>query len=65
LGDGLDGESATAAAARRDIEVSPLGRYSRGRLAREGLRLGFAAVDTVEIRRGVRELAIALEAARR
>jgi GntR family transcriptional regulator/MocR family aminotransferase len=65
LCDGLDGESATAAAARRDIEVSPLGRYSRGRLAREGLRLGFAAVDTVEIRRGVRELAIALEAARR
>jgi hypothetical protein len=43
------------------VEVTPLGRYSRGRLAREGLQLGFAAVDAAEIRRGVRELATALE----
>jgi hypothetical protein len=28
---------------------------------KEGLQLGFAAVDAAEIRRGIRELAIALE----
>ncbi len=38
-----------------------MGRYGRGPLAREGLQLGFAAVDSAEIRRGVRELATALE----
>ncbi|MGA7221609.1 MAG: PLP-dependent aminotransferase family protein [Candidatus Acidiferrales bacterium] len=59
---GINGESATAAAAKRDVEVIPLSRYSRGRMAREGLQLGFAAVDTREIRRGVEELAIALGA---
>jgi GntR family transcriptional regulator/MocR family aminotransferase len=58
---GLDGESAAKAAAARGVEVTPLGRYSRGRLAREGLQLGFAAVDRAEIERGVRELATALE----
>jgi GntR family transcriptional regulator/MocR family aminotransferase len=58
---GLDAESVAKAAAARGVEVTPLGRYSRGRPAREGLQLGFAAVDTVEIGRGVRELAAALE----
>jgi GntR family transcriptional regulator/MocR family aminotransferase len=58
---GLDSESAARAAAARGVEVTPLGRYSRGRLAREGLQLGFAAVDAAEIGRGVRELATALE----
>src|SRR5580700_516412 len=58
---GIDGESATNAAAARDVEVFPLSRYSRGRIAREGLQLGFAAVEAREIRRGVQELAIALE----
>ena len=50
------------AAAQSDVELIPLSWYSRGRLTREGLQLGFAAVDTREIRRGVAELAIALEA---
>ncbi len=58
---GIDGESATRAAAARDVEVFPLSRYSRGRIAREGLQLGFAAVGPHEIRRGVQDLAIALE----
>ncbi len=62
LGDGLDGESAAVGAAKRGVEVTPLTRYSRGPHRREGLQLGFAAVDTDEIRRGVRELAAALEA---
>ena len=61
---GIDGEAAAAAAASRDVEVTPLSRHSRARMAREGLQLGFAAVDAREIRRGVRELAIALEAMR-
>jgi GntR family transcriptional regulator/MocR family aminotransferase len=61
LSGGIDGELAAAAAAKRDVEVTPLSRYSRIRMAREGLQLGFAAMDAKEIRRGVRELAIALE----
>jgi GntR family transcriptional regulator/MocR family aminotransferase len=58
---GLDGESAAAAAAARNVEVTPLSRYSQGTRAREGLHLGFAAVNVKEIRRGVRELTIALD----
>ena len=58
---GIDGESAARAAASRDVEVIPLSRFGRGRLTQEGLQLGFAALDAREIRRGVQELAIALE----
>jgi GntR family transcriptional regulator / MocR family aminotransferase len=61
----LNGESAAAAAAKRNVEVTPLNIYSRGNLASKGLQLGFAAVDTKEIRRGVQDLAIALETARK
>jgi GntR family transcriptional regulator / MocR family aminotransferase len=53
--------SATKAAALRGVEVVPLNAYHHGRMAREGLQLGFAAVDAREIRRGAHELAIALE----
>lgn len=62
---GLDGEAVESAAARRGLEVSALRRSTRGRLVRDGLQLGFAAVDAREIRRGVGELAIALEESRR
>lgn len=65
LCEGIDGETATRAAAGRDVEVFPLSRYSRGRIARGALQLGFAAVEEREIRRGVQELAIALEELRR
>jgi GntR family transcriptional regulator/MocR family aminotransferase len=61
LREGIGEEAATRAAARRDVEVVPLSVHSRGRLERAGLQLGFAAVDAGEIRRGVRELAAALE----
>ncbi len=61
LGGGIDTESATAAAAKRSVDVTPVDRYSQGRVATQGLQLGFAAVDVKEIRRGVRELAIALD----
>ena len=58
---GIDARAACAAAAARQVDVIPLSAYSRGRVAREGLLLGVAAVDAQEIRRGVRELASALE----
>jgi GntR family transcriptional regulator/MocR family aminotransferase len=62
---GIDAESATAAAAKRNVDVTPTDRYSQGSVVPEGLQLGFSAVDGKEIRRGVRELAIALEAERK
>jgi GntR family transcriptional regulator/MocR family aminotransferase len=54
------GVEAERAAAERGVEVTPLSRYARAPLAREGVQLGFAAVDEAEIRRGVRELGVAL-----
>jgi GntR family transcriptional regulator/MocR family aminotransferase len=54
------GIEAERAAAARGVEVTSLSRYARASLPREGLQLGFAAVDEVEIRRGVQELAAAL-----
>jgi GntR family transcriptional regulator / MocR family aminotransferase len=62
---GINAESAAAAAAKRNVEVTPLSIYSHGKVASTGLQLGFAAVDAKEIRRGVQDLAIALEAARK
>jgi GntR family transcriptional regulator/MocR family aminotransferase len=64
LRNGINAESAAKAAAARNVEVTPISRYYRGRpdcSARQALQLGFAAVDGREIRRGVRELALALE----
>jgi GntR family transcriptional regulator/MocR family aminotransferase len=58
---GASAEAVAKAAAARDVDVTPLGRYSRGPMDREGLQLGFAAVDAEEIRRGVRDLALAIE----
>lgn len=65
LADGIDGEDAVAAAAARGVDVASLSRYARRPLGREGLSLGFAAVDADEIRRGVRDLAAALATLRR
>lgn len=58
---GFDGETAAAAAKERGVEVTPLSRYALTLPQREGLQLGFAAVDAREIRRGVQNLALALE----
>jgi len=57
----VNGESAARAAAKRNVEVIPLSFYTQGNIASTGLQLGFAAVDAKEIRRGVHDLAIALE----
>ena len=58
---GIQAEAAAQAAAKHDVEVVPLGRYAYGRVKREGLVLGFAAVDARELRRGAEQLARALE----
>jgi GntR family transcriptional regulator / MocR family aminotransferase len=61
---GRSAERAAKAAAEYDVEVVPLSRYAWGRVRRDGLVLGFAAVDVREIRRGVEQLAKALEGCR-
>ncbi len=61
LAPGLSDEAAAEAALRRGVEVTPLSRYTRGAVARPGLQLGFASIEPKEIRRGVRQLALALE----
>lgn len=61
---GIKSGDAAAAAARRDVDVTPVRDYTLGKAAAEALQLGFAAVDAREIRRGVQELAIALEGVR-
>lgn len=62
---GIGDEAAFAAASQRQIDVTPINRYSHGDASQpQGLQLGFAALDNREIRRGVRELAIALEGLR-
>jgi GntR family transcriptional regulator / MocR family aminotransferase len=58
---GLNDEVVTAAAAKRNVEVTPLSRYCHGKGMRAGLHLGFAAVNPQEIRRGIRDLARALD----
>jgi GntR family transcriptional regulator/MocR family aminotransferase len=61
----INGASVAATANERAVEVIPVSRYCREPIGREGLVLGFAAVDAREIKRGVRELAAALERCRR
>jgi len=58
---GISAERAARAAAERSVEVFPLSRYAYGRTKPNGLVLGFAAVDEKELRRGVEDLARALE----
>ncbi|HEX6160623.1 MAG TPA: PLP-dependent aminotransferase family protein, partial [Thermoanaerobaculia bacterium] len=54
---GVDADVVAKKACARNVDVVPLSRFSRRRMARGGLQLGFAAVDESEISRGVRELA--------
>jgi GntR family transcriptional regulator / MocR family aminotransferase len=69
LADGIDGHAVAKAALARGVEVIPLGAFyrdkeERQRRQRDGLQIGFAAVGPKEIRRGVEELARALESTR-
>jgi GntR family transcriptional regulator/MocR family aminotransferase len=61
LAPGIQAERAAAEAARVEVEVIPLSRYCSRRVLRQGLLLGFAAVDIRELGRGVEQLARALE----
>jgi len=61
LQQGISAERAARAAAEHGVEVVPLTRYAYGRTHRHGLVLGFAAVDSRELTRGVERLAQALE----
>jgi GntR family transcriptional regulator / MocR family aminotransferase len=61
LRQGIDSKAARRAAEARKVEVIPLSIYNRGPIRRQGLQMGFAAVNTQEIKRGVQQLAIALE----
>lgn len=73
LADGVSGIAAAEAASKRGVEVVPLSSYSTSVRAciwnaksggREGLQLGFAAIEPQQIKHGVRELAAALEGLR-
>jgi GntR family transcriptional regulator / MocR family aminotransferase len=61
LQQGIDSEAARRAAALRKVEVIPLRVYSMIPTNRQGLQLGFAAMNPQEIKRGVHQLAVALE----
>lgn len=65
LRNGISGKAAAKAAEQRNVEVFPLGPIRRGKLRQEALHLGFAAVNAQEIRRGIQDLAAALENAGR
>jgi GntR family transcriptional regulator / MocR family aminotransferase len=50
-------EAVAAAAAEKNVEVTPLRKYSFGRAPANGIVLGFAAVEPKELKRGIEELA--------
>lgn len=56
----MNGEQAAALAERHGVEAVPLTRYAAGRARKDGLVLGFAAVNPNELRRGIDQLAKAL-----
>ena len=62
---GVRAERVAELATQRDVEVVPLSRYASGRSRREGVILGFAAVDPRELRRGVEELACVRDSLRK
>lgn len=61
LREDIDAVTVQQRATARGLHVTALSRYAHGRLERDGLQLGFAAVGASELRRGVRELASVLE----
>lgn len=57
----IKSERVAEAAAAAGVEVVPLKRYAFGRAKRDGLILGFAAVEPRELRRGLDRLAKAVK----
>jgi GntR family transcriptional regulator/MocR family aminotransferase len=62
---GASADTVSEQVAHRDVELTPLHRYAWGRVRKDAVILGFAAVDARELRRGVQELASVLEKTRR
>ena len=56
LPENVDVQAVVQAAAERDVDVAAIDYLGAHRRRRNGLQLGFAAIDEREIRRGVREL---------
>lgn len=63
--DGVDDERVYEEARDRGIEVAPLRMYYVGRCTVNGLLLGFASTPPSTLRRGMEQLAAAIDAARR
>lgn len=61
LPDGMHAADVVRAAAVRDVDIAEVEYFGVLPERREGVQLGFAAIDAREIRRGVRELALALD----
>ncbi|MCX6047910.1 MAG: PLP-dependent aminotransferase family protein [Chloroflexi bacterium] len=60
---GLDDQTVTRQAARHDVEVTPLSKFSITPMTRQGLLLGYAGIDESQIAAGARRLADALRLA--
>jgi DNA-binding transcriptional MocR family regulator len=58
---GTDDKRASRRAAQQGVEAPPISLYTTHENVREGLMLGYAAVDEARTREGVRRLAGALE----
>ena len=63
--DGVDDERVSEEARARGIEAAPLSIYYVGRPTANGLLLGFASTPPATLRRGMEQLAAAIDAARR
>lgn len=61
LRQGIGATAAADAALRRGVEIMPVQFFANQPLERAAVHLGFAAIEVPEIRRGVRQLASALE----
>jgi GntR family transcriptional regulator/MocR family aminotransferase len=61
LRQGIGSTAAASAAKRHGVEITPVQFFASQPLEREAVHLGFAAIEVPEIRRGVRQLASALE----
>ena len=63
LKQGINAEAVSTEAAKRSVDVVPLSRYLNKLTMREGLQIGFAAVDEAAIEVGTKRLADAFRAA--
>jgi len=61
LGTSLSAEAAAREAVAHKLELFPISRFALKSATREGLLMGFAGIDTKEIRRGVDRLAVVLD----